>query len=103
VTLILLRFQNDPRPLAHFQAASWIDEQRLLERGPADFVVFDPRQDLVRCAVDLDDLESFVHEGMEQNGTKSQGAGKFGFPWLSTRAARAQKEYTARIVLRLTM
>jgi hypothetical protein len=32
---LLFRFQNDPRPLAHFQAGIRIDEQRLLERHAA--------------------------------------------------------------------
>jgi len=41
-----------------------VNEQRLLESSFADFVVVNPRQDLVRGAVDLDDFERFVHLGI---------------------------------------
>src|SRR5205807_1099093 len=60
--LALLRFQNDPRPLTHFQMLLGIYEQGLLERSLTDFEVIDPRQDLVRRPMHLDDLEGFVHK-----------------------------------------
>jgi hypothetical protein len=52
--LMFLRIQNDPRPLPHLQMILGIHEQRLLERRLADFEVVDPRQDLVRGAVQPD-------------------------------------------------
>jgi hypothetical protein len=59
ITSALSRFQNNPGPLAHFQVIFRIDEDRLLERGFADFVIADPGQQFV-AAVGLDDLEAEV-------------------------------------------
>jgi hypothetical protein len=48
---VLLRLQNDPRSLPHFQVSIRINEQRLLKRRFADKEILDTRNHLVAGAM----------------------------------------------------